>query len=35
MIIWLVLALLFAGMEAPAFWKGWSLLEFIAKWLSS
>jgi uncharacterized membrane protein YhhN len=31
MIIWLILALLFAGMEALAIWKGWQRVEYIAK----
>jgi uncharacterized membrane protein YhhN len=31
MSIWLVLALLFAGMEALAVWNGWQQLEYIAK----
>ncbi len=31
MIIWLLLALLFAGLEALAIWKGWQRVEYIAK----
>jgi uncharacterized membrane protein YhhN len=31
MIIWLILALLFAGLEALAIWKGWQRVEYIAK----
>jgi uncharacterized membrane protein YhhN len=31
MIIWLILALLFAGMEALAIWKGWRRVEYIAR----
>jgi uncharacterized membrane protein YhhN len=31
MIIWLILALLFAGLEAMAIWKGWQRVEYIAK----
>jgi uncharacterized membrane protein YhhN len=31
MYIWLVLALLFAGLEALAVWKGWHRLEFLTK----
>jgi uncharacterized membrane protein YhhN len=31
MIIWLILALLFAGLEALAIWKGWQRVEYFAK----
>jgi uncharacterized membrane protein YhhN len=31
MIIWLILALLFAGMGALAVWKGWRRVEYITK----
>ena len=31
MIIWLILALLFAGMGALAAWKGWRRVEYITK----
>ncbi len=31
MIIWLILALLFAGLEALAVWKDWHRVEYIAK----
>ena len=31
MIIWLILALLFAGMGALATWKGWRRVEYITK----
>jgi uncharacterized membrane protein YhhN len=31
MIIWLILALLFAGLEMLAIWKGWPRMEYIAK----
>jgi uncharacterized membrane protein YhhN len=31
MIIWLILALLFAGLEALAIWKSWQQVEYIAK----
>jgi uncharacterized membrane protein YhhN len=29
--IWLILALLFAGLEALAVWKGWRQIEFVTK----
>jgi len=31
MILWPILALLFAGLEALAVWKGWRWVEYIAK----
>ncbi len=31
MIIWLILAVLFAGMEALAIWKGWRRMEYVVK----
>ena len=31
MILWPILALLFAGLEALAVWKGWRRMEYIAK----
>jgi len=31
MIIWLILALLFAGMESLAIWRGWQRVEYLAK----